>query len=109
MQNSLSSDLIRGHIDTIILKILSEEDTYGYKIFKSIFEITEHQYGLKETSLYSALKRLENENYITSYWGDETQGGRRKYYKITAEGLQKFENNILEWNLIKSIMDKIIQ
>lgn len=66
---NVSSDLIRGHIDTIILKILQESDNYGYEIIKTIFKKTGGEYELKEPSLYTSLKRLEKDKLIESYWG----------------------------------------
>ena len=81
--DGISSDLIRGHIDTIILRVLMDEDNYGYEIIKAIRLLSDGQYELKEPSLYTSLKRLEKQGLIESYWGDESQGGRRKYYRIT--------------------------
>ena len=57
--NSISSDLIRGHINTIILRTLYDGDKYGYEIINEIEEKSKGQYSLKQPTLYSALKRLE--------------------------------------------------
>ena len=86
--NKISADLLRGHTDTIILKLLMDGDKYGYEISKLIQTNSCDEYELKEATMYSSLKRLEADGNITSYWGDETQGGRRKYYRITAKGQQ---------------------
>ena len=77
---SLTSDLIRGHTETIILAQLLKKDSYGYEINKSIQQTTHGEYELKEATLYSAFRRLENAEMIESYWGDETTGARRRYY-----------------------------
>ena len=69
---SITSDLLRGHTDTIILKQLLKSDSYGYEINKSIQERTRGRYELKEATLYSAFRRLEETGLISSYWGDET-------------------------------------
>ena len=79
--NEITSDLLRGNTDTMILRLLTESDCYGYEIVKLIAERLHGEYELKEATMYSSLKRLESEGAITSYWGDETQGGRRKYYR----------------------------
>ena len=71
---SLTSDLIRGHTETIILAQLLKKDSYGYEINKSIQQTTHGEYELKEATLYSAFRRLENAEMIESYWGDETTG-----------------------------------
>lgn len=81
LEQNINSDLIRGHIDTIILKILRDGDNYGYEIMKAVSMNSNNEYELKEPSLYTSLKRLEKQGHIVSYWGDQSQGGRRKYYQ----------------------------
>ena len=66
-EKSVSSDLIRGHINTIILRALYDGDKYGYEIISEIERKSHGQYSLKQPSLYSALKRLEKDGYVTSY------------------------------------------
>ncbi|WFR59426.1 PadR family transcriptional regulator [Anaerocolumna sp. AGMB13025] len=109
MGDLISSDLIRGHIDTIILRVLIDGDNYGYEIIKAIFKSSDGEYELKEPSLYTSLKRLEKLSYIQSYWGDETQGGRRKYYKITVTGKAAYDNAVTAWNAAVKTINKLIQ
>lgn len=107
-KNQLSSDLLRGHTDTIILGLLRERDMYGYEITKLVHERSDHLYELREATMYSGLKRLENDGHITSYWGDKSQGGRRKYYHITGSGRRVYEQNRRNWDYAKQILDKLI-
>ena len=103
---TITSDMIRAHTDTIILAHLEENDSYGYQINKSIQERT--GYVLKDATLYTAFRRLEDLGYITSYWGDGDTGARRRYYTITKRGrvaLSKMKN---EWLEAKQIIDKLI-
>ena len=72
---TIHSDLIRGHIDTMILRVLLDGDSYGYEIIKTLFLRSGQRYELKEPSLYTSLRRLEKQGYIESYWGNESQGG----------------------------------
>jgi DNA-binding PadR family transcriptional regulator len=109
MGNTISTDLIRGNTDTIILNILRQGDSYGYEIYKKIIELSDNQYELKEATLYTAFRRLEQEGCILSYWGDETQGGRRKYYRITEDGSERYEQNRKDWNFAKEVLDKLIK
>lgn len=108
MVTGISSDLIRGHIDTIVLGLLSREDMYGYEICKVIAKESQGLYELKEATLYSSLRRLENQDMVTSYWGDESLGGRRRYYRITSEGRRAYERNKAEWELAKRVIDMLI-
>lgn len=106
---SVSSDLIRGHIDTIILRVLYEADNYGYEIIKSIKRNSNGLYELKEPSLYTSLKRLEKGKMVSSYWGDKTQGGRRKYYQITSQGEAAYLKAIEQWHLAKKVIDLLVE
>lgn len=107
MDNKLTSDLLRGHTDTIILGLLLAGDKYGYEITKHVAELSQHEYELKEATMYSSLKRLEHDGHITSYWGDESQGGRRKYYQITPSGRQQYTSNKRNWDYAKAILEKL--
>ena len=106
---SITSDLIRGHTDTIILAHLIQEDSYGYKINKEIMVKTDNQYELKEATLYTAFRRLETSGYIDSYWGDENTGARRRYYSITLEGRKAYHHLKQEWDQSKVLIDLLIQ
>jgi PadR family transcriptional regulator PadR len=106
--SNLSSDLLRGHTDTIILGLLMDGDRYGYEITKLVFERSEKLYELKEATMYSSLKRLEKDTHIVSYWGDETQGGRRKYYRITGSGRDLYKSNKQNWDYAKQILEKLL-
>lgn len=109
-QNSISSDLIRGHINTIILRALYERDKYGYEIINDIESKSHGQYTLKQPTLYSALKRLENQGYIKAYWKTDevTLGGRRKYFTLTENGKEITEKNLAEWEYSRTIIDSLI-
>lgn len=109
MGSTISTDLIRGHTDTIILNILRQGDSYGYEIYKKILELSDNKYELKEATLYTAFRRLEKEGHIMSYWGDETQGGRRKYYRITELGQKQYERNRKDWDFAKEVLDQLIK
>ena len=104
---SITSDLIRGHTETIILARLIEKDSYGYEINKSIIDKTGGKYELKEATLYSAFRRLESGGMIKSYWGEGT-GARRRYYTITKLGRALYEDNKEEWEKTKNIIESLI-
>ena len=106
---SIASDLIRGHTDTIILARLMGGDNYGYELNKAIYQRTGNRYELKEATLYSAFRRLEQAGCIESYWGDETTGARRRYYKITDIGRETYESLKKEWKTAKALIDHLIE
>lgn len=108
-KSTISSDLVRGNIDTIILRILLDGDNYGYEIIKAVSKNSHGQYELKEPSLYTSLKRLEGQKLIESYWGDESQGGRRKYYHITATGINTYADNLAAWKTASELLNLLMQ
>lgn len=109
-KSGISADLIRGHINTIILRTLYERDKYGYEIIEEIEAKSHGQYSLKQPTLYSALKRLESQGYINAYWKTDevSQGGRRKYYTLTDSGREVTERNQAEWEYSRTVIDNLI-
>lgn len=105
---SIAGDLIRGHTDAIILARLLQSDSYGYEINKVISTLSSGRFELKEATLYTAFKRLEDLGYITSYWGNSGAGARRRYYTITPDGRDACCRLLSEWKETKEIMDKLL-
>ena len=105
---SIAGDLIRGHTDAIILARLLKSDSYGYEINKIISTLSSGRFELKEATLYTAFKRLEELGYIASYWGSSGAGARRRYYTITPAGREASHRLMQEWEETKEIMDKLL-
>ncbi|MCB5239848.1 PadR family transcriptional regulator [Niallia alba] len=105
----IRSDIIRGHLDSIILCLLLEEDRYGYEISKEISIRTNNRFQIKEATLYAVFQRLEKKELIESYIGDVTMGGRRKYYKITKLGKAFLRESADEWKELKEIVDLFME
>lgn len=105
----ISSDVLRGYNDTMILFLLLEEPSYGYEIAKKIRETSGESYVMKETTLYSVFTRLEKNGHVTSFFGSETSGKRRTYYRITEEGRRYYEEKCKEWALTKDVIEKFIR
>lgn len=90
--------LKRGLLDVCVLAAIKSDDSYGYKIIKDM----KPYLVLSESTLYTILKRLEAANMLTVRTA-EHNGRLRKYYHITAEGLQRIEDFKREWHEIVSI------
>jgi len=103
-----SGDILRGHTDTIILRILYEGDSYGYEVAKKIVEGGEGLIDVKDATIYIAFKRMEEDGLITTYWGDGVEGARRKYYKITEKGKIVYESRIAEWEKINRVLNNLL-
>lgn len=103
------SDILRGLTDTIILAQLNQGDSYGYQINKNISDVSEKSFELKEATLYTSFRRLEESSLITSYWGDENSGARRRYYSITEKGKRFLQENQTDWERIQELVNKLLK
>ncbi len=101
-------DMVKGFIDPIVLSVVARGDTYGYQIAKYVNEQTNGVLELKEGTLYPALRRLEAEHFIEGFWGTETGGPRRRYYRITKQGLAKLELARESWNNYQRIVNAFL-
>lgn len=110
MSDNFENKAARGSISQIILKALNSGDKYGYEIIKDIEILTDGKLILKQPSLYSSLRRMEEQDLISSYWKDSDIGGKRHYYSITTKGKEFFEENKKNWlddeQLINSLPTK---
>jgi PadR family transcriptional regulator, regulatory protein PadR len=105
----ISSDIIRGHLDAIILKLIIEKDRYGYEISKEISSRTNNAFEIKEATLYAVFQRLEKNEFIVSYSGQITHGRKRKYYKVTESGQDYFQDKVKQWQVTKEIIDTLME
>lgn len=98
--------MLKGFIDIILLSLLKNRDMYGYELSNTIKKLSNNQFSIGEGTLYPALKRLEENNYINSYWVKiEQKLVKRKYYKITPDGISILQQKINDYNIIDSLID----
>ena len=108
MENNANTELIRDHVDSFILRFLAQSDSYGYDIHKAISTATEGVYEIKQPTLYSCLKRLEKQGFITSYDGETSNGAQRKYYAITDKGREFLQKDIMQWEFSRTLLDRLL-
>ena len=106
--SNISSDVIRGYNDTMILYLLLDQPSYGYEISKQIKSISDEKYIIKETTLYSAFTRMVNNGYVESFSSEGNEGKRRTYYRITESGKQYYREKCEEWSITKEVIEKFI-
>ena len=105
---ALASDILRGYTDTILLKCLSEGDSYGYQMIKQIARLSGGALELKEPTLYTAFRRLSQDGLIDSYWGDELSGARRRYYRLTDKGSERLQTEQQAWLETRHTLDLLL-
>jgi PadR family transcriptional regulator PadR len=106
---NISSDVIRGYNDTMILYFLIQEPSYAYEISKKIKQHSHDKYVIKQTTLYSAMTRMEKNGYVESYDGYAENGKRRTYYSVTDLGRQYYQEKCEEWILTKEVVEYFIE
>lgn len=109
--NILNQQLKKGVLEIVVLKIISEDDVYGYDLIKKMELASQGYYSIKEGSLYPILYRLEDKKYIQSY-SKAFAGERRvprKYYKITDTGKVALMELLEEWRAFKNITSIILE
>ena len=82
---STNNELIRGSVEVVILKLLSEHDMYGYEMIKTVNERSNGFFEWREGSLYPCLHKLEGKGLVDSYTR-ECNGMLRRYYSLTKAG-----------------------
>ena len=105
---SISADTLRGHTDTFTLALRVITDSFGFENNKNVQRCTGGRYEFKEATLYTAFKRLEQGGMITSYWGEDGPGARRRYYAITEEGRRQWRESSEEWKETRMILDALL-
>jgi PadR family transcriptional regulator PadR len=91
-------------LDAIVLSVVSENDTYGYKITQEVNNII----GISESTLYPVLRRLQKDNNLEVY-DMEYLGRNRRYYKITNKGRILLSLYKEEWEMYKEKIDKVFE
>jgi PadR family transcriptional regulator PadR len=107
----ISGDLLRGHLDTLVLSVLGNGPAHGLEVLRRLVHAGCGSLHLKEGSLYPALYRLENAGLIEGHWEQETKGrrgGRRRLYRLTSKGATALARRRKEWCQFVRIVGGIV-
>jgi PadR family transcriptional regulator PadR len=97
MQGKIRAQLLKGTTTLLVLTVLRDGELYGYEIAQRIRERSGGAFIPSEGSLYPALHALEADGALEANWQDSDRGPRRRYYKITKNGLAMLEEHAQEW------------
>ena len=103
------AELLQGTLDLLILKTLSAGAMHGYAIAQRIQERSEDVLIVEEGSLYPALYRMEEKNWIASEWGKSENNRRAKYYTLTKAGRRQLEEETALWERIHRAISLVLQ
>jgi transcriptional regulator len=94
----VSSDLVQGTLEMLILKTLALESNHGYGVAQRIEQISQGVFRVNPGSLLPALSRMERAGHVKSEWRATENNRRAKYYLLTAKGRKALTNETTQWN-----------
>ena len=101
--------LLQGTLDLLILKSLVAAEMHGLGISRRIQLITGGTFVVKPGSLFPALHRMEEQGWISSYWGDSENNRRAKFYRLTKLGRKQLEAETKRWGRISLAIAQALQ
>ncbi|MBB6107347.1 transcriptional regulator, PadR family [Mucilaginibacter lappiensis] len=104
---AISKDLIAASSIPIILSTLIQGESYGYEIIKKIKEVTNERLLYSDGTLYPVLRKLEDKELIISEWRIADNDKRRRYYQITAKGLEYLKAERLSWQFMNELLNTL--
>ncbi len=110
--DKIEKDMLRGHLDGIVLSVLEQGEGHGYDVLQRLREMSEDTLQLKEGSLYPALYRLEEASLIKAKWApakEKRKGPRRRIYSITSKGKKSLGSRREQWQQFTTIIGRIME
>ena len=105
----MGKDQLQGTLDLLVLKILARRPMHGYGVMQRIQQVSDDGLRVEEGSLYPALHRMEQADWISSEWKVTKSGRRAKYYKLTATGRRQLEEEEKSWSRITGAVAKVLR
>jgi len=101
---NIGKDLVAASATPLVLAILSEGESYGYAILKRVSDLSGSELQWTDGMLYPLLHRLERNGYVRATWGRSETGRRRKYYRLTEQGLDELASQQRQWQVVDSTL-----
>jgi PadR family transcriptional regulator PadR len=108
MTRKQKADLLQGTLDLLILKALSLGPMHGYGVGQRIMQMAEEMLKIEEGSLYPALYRLEEKEWIKSEWGISENNRRARFYKLTPAGRKQLNIEEESWRRFAFAIGKVL-
>ncbi|WP_442601698.1 PadR family transcriptional regulator [Paenibacillus sp. KN14-4R] len=103
----INKELMKGSTVILILNLLEKKPMYGYEMTKEMERLSNGIFQFKEGTLYPILHALEADNSIEAYW-DESEGRKRKYYKLLDRGRKLLGEKKQEWQVFSSTVNLVL-
>lgn len=102
------TDVLQGTLDLLILKAISLGPLHGYAVLLRIQQISHDKLRIQQGSLYPALYRLEHQGLIASEWGESDNRRKAKFYRLTAPGRRRLNEEVRYWNELTSAIGSVL-
>jgi PadR family transcriptional regulator PadR len=100
----VNSQFKKGVLEICVMALLAKRPYYGYELVESISQTIE----LSEGTIYPLLKRLKDAGLVSTYLEESNAGAPRKYYKLTATGIDEVQKLTLDWKDFISKVNKLL-
>src|SRR4029077_8543889 len=102
-------EVLRGTLDLLILKAVSWGPTHGYSVAQWIERATDDVLRIEEGTLYPALHRLENREWVAAEWGRSENNQRAKFYSLTSKGRAQLRVETKDWTRYASAVFHLLE
>lgn len=103
-----TTELLQGTLDLLILKAISLGPLHGYGVLLRIQQISRDKLQIQQGSLYPALYRLEHQGLVASEWGASDNNRRAKFYRLTATGRRRLQDETAYWERLSSAIALVL-
>jgi PadR family transcriptional regulator, regulatory protein PadR len=103
------ADLLQGTLDLLILRVLTLQPMHGWGIAQRIQQVSQDVLQVNQGSLYPALHRLEQQEWITSEWGTSENNRKAKYYRLTPAGERQLSAETENWSRVSAAVVRILE
>ena len=106
---SEQTTILQGTLDMLILKSLVAGEMHGLGVSRRILQLTGGTFSVKPGSLFPALHRMEEEGWISAFWGDSENNRRAKYYRLTKAGRKQLETEAASWKRLSGAINLVLE
>ncbi|MES2178254.1 MAG: PadR family transcriptional regulator [Gemmatimonadota bacterium] len=103
------TDLVQGTLDLLIMRTIAREPLHGWAIAQRIQLLSKEVLQVNQGSLYPALQRLERQGWITADWGTSENNRRARFYRLTAPGTQRLQEERADWDRLSAAISLVMR
>lgn len=104
----MPGEAIKGHLDLLLLTLIDSGATHGYALAERLRMASDGTFDLADGTIYPALRRLSDNDLVTSRWSDDG-GRRRRIYSLTAKGRRALRKERAQWEQFERSMQAVLK